>query len=163
LVPAAIQRGGCGNRREASMADRVLLVLILVAAAACNACAHGINFAVAFVTVSGTTVDVDLTITASDVGRAAGVQIINPLTGAVDPGRLLDAEARIAPYVAERTGILAGDSACAQAEPPTVTAESDTGVSVDMRFTCPTSGAVTYRSRAMVDFDPAARQAVMLR
>jgi hydrogenase/urease accessory protein HupE len=152
-------------------ATRVLLALAFVLAAAGSAGAHSINFAVAFVAVSGppggapggVSVDVNLTITASDVERATRQQVNDPRTGTVDPGLLQDAEDAIARYVGERTWMTAGDAACTLAEPPSVTPESDTGISVALRFTCPAEGALVYRSRAMLGFDPAARQAVMLR
>jgi hydrogenase/urease accessory protein HupE len=87
----------------------------------------------------------------------------------VQPGWLRDAAPVVAGYVGARTAVAAGGAACPPAAPPAVDDDGDAGVTVAMRFACPASGAgvgagaLVYRSTAMVDFDPAARQAVMLR
>src|SRR5262249_59091903 len=81
----------------------------------------------------------------------------------VHTGWLRGARRLPARYIQERRGVPAGDASCPLTGPLAIAADSDTGVNVEMRFTCPASNAtITYRSAAMVDFDPAARQAVML-
>jgi hydrogenase/urease accessory protein HupE len=150
------------------MIARLALVLLVLVAAASDAAAHSVNFAVAFITVeaptpAGTPVKVTLTITGTDIDRAAATHIADPASGMVRPGWLRDAEPILARYIQERTQVTAGDAACPLAGPMTIAADSDTGVNVEMRFTCPPgNAAIVYRSTAMVDFDPAARQAVML-
>jgi len=144
------------------MTRRLILALLLLGLAAAAVHAHSVNFAVAFVTVDAAGVRVNLTITGSDVNRAANLHVADPGTSMVDPEALRQAEPELARYVTGRTEITLDGAACPLAGPPVITADSDTGVFVDMRFACAGAGAIVYRSTAMVDFDPAARQAVML-
>jgi hydrogenase/urease accessory protein HupE len=145
------------------MIRRCVLALLALVASVSAARAHSVNFAVAFVTVQDSAVKVTLTITGTDIDRAAALHIADPGTGMVVPGWLRDAEPMLARYIQERTTVTAGDTACPLAGPMAITADSDTGVNVEMRFDCPAGNAtIAYRSAAMVDFDPAARQAVML-
>ncbi len=143
------------------MIRRLVLALLLLGVAAA-AHAHSVNFAVAFVTIEPAAVRVNLTITGTDINRAANLFVADPGTGMVDPDALRRAEPEFARYVTGRTAVSIGGADCPLVGPPAITADSDTGVFVDMRFACSGDGAVLYRSTAMVDFDPAARQAVML-
>jgi hydrogenase/urease accessory protein HupE len=145
------------------MIRRVVLAVLFLAASISSAQAHSVNYAVAFIRVEDAGVKVNLTITGTDIDRAAATHIADPGTGIVNPAALLDAEPVLARYIQERTTVTAGGAACALAEPIKITADSDSGVNIEMRFACPaTTAMITYRSAAMVDFDPLARQAVML-
>lgn len=143
------------------MIRRLVLALLLVLAADA-AQAHSVNFAVAFIVVRDGAVAVNLTITGTDIDRAARLHVADPATGLVDPLRLRAAEPALSRYIAERTGVSAGGAPCVLSPSIEISAESDTGVSAQLRFACPRDGVTVYSSRAMVDFDPAARQAVML-
>jgi HupE / UreJ protein len=142
---------------------RLLVVILAVAAllGARQAGAHAVNLAVAFITVQDARVVIDLTITGSEIDRAAGVNVTNNATGMVDPRRLREAAPTFERYITQRTTVSAAGAPCPM---PSIrsSAESDQGVSVMMVFECPGAAAIRYRSRAMVDFDPAARQSVML-
>lgn len=144
------------------MIGRLFLALWLLAVASGAAVAHSVNFAVAFVVVQGPNVAVNLTITGTDVDRAARLRIADPANGLVDPLRLRAAEPALSRYIAERTTVSVDGAPCTLAPAIEISAESDTGVSAQLRFACPREGAIVYNSRAMVDFDPAARQAVMV-
>lgn len=138
-----------------------LLILIGGLGAAREAWAHAVNLAVAFITIQESRVMIDLTITGSEVDRAAGVNITNNATGMVDPRRLREAAPTFERYITQRIEVTAAGVPCPM---PSIrsSAESDQGVSVLMVFDCPGAAAIRYRSTAMVDFDPAARQSVML-
>lgn len=140
------------------------LVLILGAlpALAASAWAHAVNFAVAFVRVDGTRVQVTLTITSSDVDRAGGVNVTDHGSGLVDPQKLAGAEVRLREYYTTRTTVTAAGTACPPSEPITISADSDGGIVVIMAFACPHTDDIVYRSRAMLDFDASARQSVQL-
>jgi hypothetical protein len=138
-----------------------LLIWFAAAGAVRDAWAHAVNLAVAFITVQDARVIVDLTITGTEIDRAAGVNVTNNATGMVDPRRLREAAPTFERYIAERTQVSAAGAVCPMASIRS-SAESDQGVSVLMAFECPGAAAIRYRSTAMVDFDPAARQSVML-
>ena len=141
---------------------RFALALALLAAAGGQAAAHAVNFAVAFVTVDGAEVKVNLTINGEDIDRAAGLKILDNAIGMVDPQRLRIAEPALRRYIAERSAVSAGGLACALAPEMPMTADSDGGIGALLRFACPHGEGLVYRSTAMTDFDAAARQAVML-
>jgi hydrogenase/urease accessory protein HupE len=149
---------GAGRR----LIRRAALALALLAAAAGPAAAHAINFAVAFVTVDGDEVSVNLTINGDDIDRAAGLKILDNAIGMVDPQRLRIAEPALRRYIAQRSAISAGGLTCALAPEMPMTADSDGGIGAVMKFACPHGEGLVYRSTAMTDFDTAARQAVML-
>jgi len=138
----------------------VLALALLMCAGAARA--HSVNFAVAFAVVQGANVAVNLTITGTDVDRAARLHIADPANGLVDPLRLRQAEPELSRYIAERTALTVDGAPCTLSPAIEISAESDTGVSAQLRFACPREGRIVYSSRAMLDFDPAARQAVML-
>lgn len=127
-----------------------------------SARAHAVNFAVAFVRVDLTRVQVTLTITSSDVDRAAGVNVTDHASGMVDPQKLAFAETRLRAYYAARTSVSAAGTTCPPDGPIEISAESDGGIVVVMAFACPHADAIVYRSTAMLDFDQAARQSVQL-
>ena len=137
------------------------LALALLGAAA-GAAAHGVNLAVAFITVEGEQVKVNLTVNGQDIDRAAGLKILDNAIGMVDPQRLRIAEPALRRHFAERSAVSAGGLACTLAPEMPMSADSDGGISAELRFTCPHGEGLVYRSTAMTDFDPAARQAVML-
>ncbi len=124
--------------------------------------AHAVNFAVVFLRVDGTNVGVMLTITSSDVDRAAGVNVTDHASGQVDPGKLAAVEARLRDYFAARTRITAAGAPCAETAPASISADSDGGIIVQMSFACAHGQDVVYRSTAMLEFDAAARQSVQL-
>lgn len=141
---------------------RLLLGLLLALALPAAGHAHAVNFAVVFLRVDGSNVGVMLTITSSDVDRAAGVNVTDHGTGQVDPRKLEAVEARLREYFAERTRITAAGEACTETGPAAISAESDGGIIVQMSYACPHGREIVYHSRAMLDFDRAARQSVQL-
>jgi hydrogenase/urease accessory protein HupE len=141
---------------------RVLLGLLLALALPALAHAHAINFAVVFLRVDGSNVQVMLTITSSDVDRAAGVNVTDHGSGQVDPRKLEAVEARLRAYFSQRTRITAGNEPCSETAPAAISAESDGGIIVQMSYACPHSQEIVYHSRAMLDFDRAARQSAQL-
>ncbi len=141
---------------------RLLLGLLLALASPALGHAHAVNFAVVFLRVDGSHVGVMLTITSSDVDRAAGVNVTDHGSGQVDPRKLEAVEARLREYFAGRTRITAATEPCTETGPAAISAESDGGIIVQMSYTCPHGREIVYHSRAMLDFDRAARQSVQL-
>ena len=141
---------------------RILLGLLMALALPALGHAHAVNFAVVFLRVDGANVQAMLTITSSDVDRAAGVNVTDHGNGQVDPRKLTGVEARLRDYFAARTRITAEGTPCAETGPAAISADSDGGIIVQMSFTCPHGRAIVYRSTAMLDFDSAARQSVQL-
>jgi hydrogenase/urease accessory protein HupE len=139
-----------------------LLVLAALLLAPGMVLAHAVNFAVAFLRVTGNDVQMTLTITSSDVDRAGGVNVTDHGSGMVDPGKLAAVETRLQRYFAERTTVTAAGTPCAAAGPPLISADSDGGIAVQMNFVCPRGDDIVYRSTAMLDIDAAARQSVQL-
>jgi hydrogenase/urease accessory protein HupE len=80
----------------------------------------------------------------------------------VDPQRLRLAEPALRRYLAARSALRAGGVACAPDPAMPMTADSDGGIAVELRFACPHGEGLVWRSTAMTDFDPAARQAVLV-
>jgi hypothetical protein len=154
--------GRVSGRRRILRLAAALFALASTLAVAADALAHAINLSVVFIRIDGTNVQANLTVTGTDVDRAAGVKITDPNNGLVDPRRLAEAELRLRAYLAGRTTITARGVACDPTQPLQISAESDGGIAVEMRFDCPTAEAIVYRSRALVDFDPAAKQLVQL-
>ncbi len=151
-----------GRRPPSAALTRAAVLALLLLAPVAPAAAHAINFAIAFVTVDGADAVVNLTMNGDDVDRAANLKITDTSGGLVDPRRLALAEPALRRYLAPRSQLSAGGVACTLAESMPMTADSDGGIAVELRFACPHGEGLVWRSTAMTDFDAAARQAVMV-
>jgi hydrogenase/urease accessory protein HupE len=128
-----------------------------------QAAAHQANLSTARVTVGADrVVSVDIAMKGSDVDRVAGTNIYNTRTGLVRPDVLAAVSAKVADYVAAHSEVLAGNQKCGS-DPSSVSADGD-GVVVQTRWSCvQESGRLRYRSTALVDTAPDARQVVLIR
>jgi hydrogenase/urease accessory protein HupE len=139
-----------------------LLILFALACVPSLSWAHALNLAVAFLRVDGNEVIVRLTVTGTDVDRAAGVNISDPTTNVVMPLRLVMAAETLRNYFDERIALRAAGTDCTRKGITTISADSDGGIAVESIHVCATTSDIVYRSRAMLDFDREARQAVQL-
>jgi hypothetical protein len=108
------------------------------------------------------TVELELSFKCTDIDRAAGTSVFDKRTELVDPARLVNASPAIAAYLTTHAVVRGADGTACRSGAVTVEPDQD-GVFARLSWSCrEAEGDLVYRSTAIVDVDPAAKQVVLI-
>jgi hydrogenase/urease accessory protein HupE len=128
-----------------------------------GAVAHQINLSNARLELlSDHLVKLELALKGSDVDRVAGTAIFDEHSGRIDSERLLASSARIAAYVTAHAQVQGADGTLCVPGSVRIDPDQD-GILAQLTWSCQeVTGALIYRSRVLIDVDPAAKQVVLV-
>ena len=138
-------------------------IMFLAAVFCWPAAAHQMNLSNARVVVGpDRVVALEVAFKGADVDRAAGTGVFDARTDLVDPVRLAAASTVIAAYVTTHAVVRGADGTACKPGAVTVAVDRD-GVVARMTWSCgEVRGDLVYRSTAIIDIDPAAKQVVLI-
>jgi hydrogenase/urease accessory protein HupE len=141
----------------------VLPAAIIALAATGSARAHQVNLSTARVTLGDDrTVSVEVGLKGSDADRLAGTRIFDAQRDQVDPAQVEASAAPIIAYVTAHIAVTGADGGACVPGTAALVSDGD-GVIFRNRFSCrDVGGDIVYRSTALTDADPAARQVVLI-
>jgi hydrogenase/urease accessory protein HupE len=137
--------------------------VLLLAALSLPAAAHQINLSNARVVIGpNRVVNVEVSFKGADVDRVAGTRVYDSATDLVDPTKLAAAANEIAAYVNTHAVVAGADGGACKPGPVTVDPDRD-GVIARTNWSCgDVGGDLIYRSTAIIEVDPAAKQVVLI-
>ncbi len=127
------------------------------------AAAHQINLSNARVVIGpDRVVNVEVSFKGADVDRVAGTRVYDAKTDLVDPAKLSAAALEIGTYVTNHAVVMGAEGGACEPGPVTVKPDRD-GVVARQDWSCGNvAGDLVYRSTAIIDVDPAAKQVVLI-
>jgi hydrogenase/urease accessory protein HupE len=139
------------------------LVLFLALALCSPAAAHQMNLSNARVVVGpDRAVTLEVAFKGIDIDRAVGTSVFDARTDPVDPERLAAASPVITAYMTAHAVVSGADGSACKPGAVTVALDRD-GVVTRLTWSCgEVRGDLVYRSTAISDVDPAAKQVVLI-
>jgi hydrogenase/urease accessory protein HupE len=139
------------------------LTAFLAAALCLPASAHQMNLSNARLAVGpDRVVTLEVAFKGADVDRVSGSSVYDGRTDLVDPARLAAAAPVIAAYVTAHAVVAGADGSACHPGAVTVAPDQD-GVVARLKWDCGgVAGDLVYRSTAIIDIDPAAKQVVLI-
>ncbi|RXG84132.1 HupE/UreJ family protein [Bradyrhizobium vignae] len=142
---------------------RLLLLGVVLLSFGEPACAHQVNLSTARVALAADgSVTVEVALKGSDVDRLVGTKIYDVKEDAVDQGAVDAAAALILSYLQTHLAVTGADGTACTAGTAALLADGD-GVIYRNSFVCAgVAGDIVYRSTALTEKDPNARQVVLV-